>query len=134
MNRFEGHIGAIRTHEQLSQVTAVLTSGLQIQAVVIETPETAAYLKKGGGVFVLFKETELFLCLPGNTGISEPNQIPAVVATIEAGALLTWVGLRTEIGDLGAIIPSDSVKRLRLAPGNEVIACVKTTEVMLSGL
>jgi molybdopterin-binding protein len=134
MNRYEGHIGAIRTHQQLSQVTAVLSGGLQIQAVVIETPETAAYLKPGSDVSVIFKETEVLLCLPGNTGISEPNQIPAQVAVIQAGTLLTWVGLQTAIGDLGAVIPSDAVRLLQLAPGNEVIACVKTTEVMLSGL
>ncbi|MGB5188978.1 TOBE domain-containing protein [Robiginitalea sp.] len=134
MNRLEGHIGAIRTCDQISRVTAVLDAGQEIQAVVIETPETAPYLKKGSKTAVLFKETEVILCLPGNSQISEPNQIPAQVDKMEAGILFTWIGLRTPIGDLGAIIPSESVSLLGLTPGKEVIACVKTTEVMLSGL
>jgi molybdopterin-binding protein len=133
MNRFDAHIGEVRTHEQLSQVTAVFQSGLKVQAIVIETPETAAYLVEGGSVSVLFKETEVILFLPGHPGISEPNQIPGEVKSMEAGALLTWVCLETEIGDLGAIIPSDSVKHLNLLVGSEAVACIKTTEVMLSG-
>lgn len=133
MNRFQGHIGAIRTCEQISLVSAVLEAGQQIQAVVIETPETAPYLKMGGAVAVLFKETEVILYLPGKTQISEPNQIPAEVDRLEEGTLFTWVGLRTPIGHIGAIIPAESVALLGLIPGKEVIACVKTTEVMLSG-
>ncbi len=133
MNRLEGHIGAIRTSQQISLVTTVLDAGHEIQAVVIETPETAPYLKNGDRAAVLFKETEVLLYLPGTTQISEPNQIPAEVDKLEAGTLFTWVGLRTPIGDLGAIIPADSVALLGLVPGKKVVACVKTTEVMLSG-
>lgn len=134
MNRFEGHIGEIRTHEQLSQVSVVLSDGLTIQAMVIETPETASYLDKGGKVSVLFKETEVILCLSGTKGISEPNQIKGNVFAIESGTLLSWVSLKTEIGNIGAVIPSESVVKLGLQKGQAAIACVKTTEVMLSGI
>mgnify|MGYP001826517494 FL=1 len=133
MNRFQGHIGAIRTCEQISLVTTILETDHEIQAVVIETPETAPYLKTGGKAAVLFKETEVILGLPGTLQLSEPNQIPAEVVRMEPGTLLTWVALRTAFGDIGAIIPAESVALLGLVPGKEVIACVKTTEVMLSG-
>ena len=133
MNRLEGHVGAIRTCDQISQVTVVLPGGHEIRAVVIETPETAAYLQKDGEVAVLFKETEVILCLPGSTQTSEPNQLPARVEDLEQGALFTWVGLETPIGNLGAVIPSESVPFLGLKPGIDVVVCVKTTEVMLSG-
>ena len=133
MNRFQGHIGAIRTCQQISLVTTILEADHEIQAVVIETPETAPYLKIGGKAAVLFKETEVVLGLPGTLQLSEPNQIPAEVDRLEPGTLFTWVGLRTPIGDIGAVIPAESVALLGLIPGKEVIACVKTTEVMLSG-
>lgn len=134
MNRFEGKIVAIQTHEPFSQVTADLGGGVSLQATVIDTPETAGYLVEGGPVSVHFKETEVILCLPGMPGISEPNLIPGKLTAIENGSLLTWVGLQTGIGSLGAVIPSEAVKQLHLQPGQEVLACVKTTEVMLSGL
>lgn len=134
MNKFDGHIGQIRTHEQLSQVTVVLDGGIKVQAIVIETPETAAYLADGGKVSVLFKETEVILCLAGNTGFSEPNQIKGKIKSMETGALLAWVCLQTDIGDIGAVIPSDAIKNLGLDKGKDVIACVKTTEVMLSAI
>jgi molybdopterin-binding protein len=134
MNRFEGHIVAVNTHDPLSRVITDLGGGLRLQATVIETPRTAAYLREGSRVAVHFKETEVILCLPGTPGVSEPNLIPGTLGSIEEGVLLTWVGLQTGIGTLGAVIPSESIRLLHLHPGQEVLACIKTTEVMLSEL
>ncbi|MDM9630838.1 TOBE domain-containing protein [Robiginitalea aurantiaca] len=132
MNKFDGHIAEIQTHEQLSKVTAVLEGGLRIQAMVIETPDTADYMVEGGKISVHFKETEVILCLPETSGISEPNQVQGIIVSLESGVLLTWVCLQTKIGDIGAVIPSDAVKALDLSIGKKAVACVKTTEVMLS--
>ena len=134
MNRFEGTIVAVRTHEPLSRVTVGLGGGVRLQATVIETPLTAPHLTEGSRVAVHFKETEVILLLPGATGLSEPNLISATLSAMEEGVLLSWVGLQTEFGNLGAVIPSESVGQLHLHPGQKVLACIKTTEVMLSGL
>ena len=132
MNRFKGHIKVIQTQEPFSRVTTVLEGGIQLQAMVIETPATASYLAEGGHIVVHFKETEVILCLPGNSGISEPNQIQGTVQSIEPGTLLSWVSLQTVLGSVGAVVPSDALKNLGLEVGGEAVACVKTTEVMLS--
>lgn len=133
MNRLEGHIGNIRTRDGISRVTVILAQGCEIRAVVIETPETVDYLREGGQVAVLFKETGVILALPDIGQTSEPNRLPARVEHLEEGTLFTWVGLYSPIGDLGAVIPADSVGSLGLKPGKDVVVCVKTTEIMLSG-
>ena len=132
MNRFRGHIAAIQTEEQFSGVTIVLEGDIALQAMVIETPASAPYLVEGGDVVVHFKETEVILCLPGDLGLSEPNRLSGTVHSLEPGRLLSWVCLRTTLGDIGAVVPSEAWEKLDLKVGDPAIACIKTTEVMLS--
>ena len=89
MNRLYGKIEEIQVSGHLSQVTISLAKGLQVQAVVIETPETASYLSQGGQIGVLFKETEVILSLGEGCRTSLENQILTQVEAMEAGELLS---------------------------------------------
>ena len=134
MNRLEGHIDNIRTHGPLSLVTVSLPGSLQIRAIVIEQPETGSYLNEGKEIAVLFKETEVILCGSGAADLSIQNRIPAAVAHIEAGDLLSRVVLRTGAGAVEAIVPTDSIQAMGLEKGRDLLVLVKTNEVMLSDL
>ena len=134
MNRLEGNIADILTHGNLSLVSVDLGRGLQIQAIVIERPETAEYLQEGNRIAVLFKETEVILGSPDSTGISVQNRIPIVIMKIHRGRLLSRVQLKSPAGNLEAIVPSDAVSELDLKEAGELTAFVKTNEVMLAAL
>lgn len=100
-------------------------------SIVIETPETANYLKTGAPVIVMFKETEVIIS-KNSADISLQNQIPVKVTAIEQGKLLSQLNLQYQQHTLCSIITTNAVQQLQLQPGSEVIAMIKTNEIMLS--
>ena len=134
MNRFEGTIEKIESHGHLSLVTVALPGGQSVRSIVIETPETASYLQEGYAISAVFKETEVILCNLETPQISIQNKFPMEVVDVEEGRLLSRILLRSEVGELASIVPSETLTALGLRPGNKVFALVKTNEVMLSDI
>ena len=134
MNRFEGNIEKVESHGHLSLVTVAIPGGQSVQSIVIETPETAAYLREGHKIAVVFKETEVILCGSETPQISIRNKFPMEVADVEEGRLLSRILLRSEVGELASVVPSETLTALGLRPGKKVVALVKTNEVMLSDI
>ena len=134
MNRFRGHIVRIETSGALSLVAVSLSGGVELAAVVIETPDSASYLKVGSPISVLFMETEVILSTGGATGIGIQNRIQGQVRKVETGDLLSKVSLETPLGALEAIMGSGELTSLGLAAGDQATALIKINEVMLSAL
>ena len=130
MNILPGTIRDLQVHGNLTLVK-VAVSDITITSIVIETPETANYLKVGAPVKVMFKETEVIIGKSG-VGISLQNQIPVKVVAIEQGQLLCQLNMQYQEYTLCSIITSNAVNQLQLRPGVEVIAMIKTNEIMLS--
>ncbi len=134
MNRFEGTIEKVESHGHLSLVTVAIPGGLSVRSIVIETPDTATYLREGHAIAVVFKETEVILCSSETQQISIRNKFPMEVVGVEEGRLLSRILLRSEAGELASVVPSETLSALGLHPGSKVFALVKTNEVMLSDL
>lgn len=134
MNSFNGNIKTIQVNGNLSLVLVEVTPKLQLKAIVIDTPETAAYLQSEAPVAVLFKETEVIIATAEVPQISLQNRIPASIVSVEKGVLLTKLKLQSDAGVLIAIISTDSASHLELQEGKKVIAMIKLNEVMLRGL
>ena len=132
MNSFQGNIVDIKTSGNLSLVSVELESQQLIQSIIIETPKTAAYLKNGGPIQVLFKETEVVIATEKLKTISLQNQIAANVSQVDSGELLSKVVLNSELGPLVSVISTRAVEQLNLAAGVSVFAMIKLNEVMLS--
>lgn len=132
MNRLYGKIDEILVSGHLSQVTVALSGGVRVQAVVIENPETASYLTEGGPIGVLFKETEVILALGEGSLTTLENQIPVQVERLDEGALLSRVALRCEAGPITAVVAARAARRLGLQPGQEVLALIASSEIMLT--
>jgi molybdopterin-binding protein len=132
MNRLYGKIEAVQVSGHLSQVTISLAEGLQVQAVVIETPETASYLADGGQIGVLFKETEVVLSVGEGCRTSLENRIPVRVESLQEGELLSRVALQSEAGGITAVVATRAAKRLGLEAGQEVFALIPSSEIMLT--
>ena len=101
-------------------------------SIVIDTPETASFLKVKNEVKIIFKETEVIIGVGDMSGISLRNKMPGTVKSIDADKLLSKLTLETPMGDITSIITSNAVEQLKIKPGMEVTAMVKTNELILS--
>lgn len=131
MNSLKGEIEHIEISGNLSLV-GIKVGECQFKSIVVETPETVDYLRVGGAVDVLFKETEVIIAIGDNLQISLRNKMISTITSIEKGKLLAKLVLQTNAGEVISIITSNAVDNLNLKEGSEVIAMVKTNEILLA--
>jgi len=132
MNSLSGKISDIRVSGNLSIVSIDIDQKVTLKSIIIENPVTSPYLKNGHQINVLFKETEVVIGKNEKHAISLQNRITGKVKNIERGELISKVIVKTEVGEIVAIISSNAVMQLELQIGSEVIAMVKLNETMLS--
>lgn len=132
MNRLSGHINKLQVEGNITLVSLLLEGDLKIQTVVIDTPETAEYLKLNHEVNVLFKETEVVIGLENTKGISLQNKIPCRVRAIQIGKLLSSIELECPAGTVRALVSTEALGDLKIESGQKVLAMMKLNEVMLS--
>ena len=132
MNKLFGNIETIQGCGHLSLVSVNLGSGLQLSAIVIETPDTAPYLSKGGPIGVLFKETEVVIAVGDGLGTSLENRLPVQVDRIEEGTLMCRLELQSGAGPITAVVEARGARRLGLAPGQHAYALIPCSEIMLA--
>ena len=130
MNSLKGHIKSIKSHENLSLVK-IDVGDYSFTTVVIETSDTADYLKLGSEIRVLFKETEVLICLKPCPDISLQNRIECEIREIMKGKLLSQISMQSSIGNIKSIITTNAVEQLKLKENDQVIAMIKTNEIML---
>lgn len=131
MNILKGKIASIKVNGDLSIVKVDL-GNILFSTILIDTPETADFLKLNNEVKVIFKETEVILGVGDMSGISLRNKLFGVVHRIESDELLSKVTIKTDVGIISSIITSNAVKQLNIVEGLELSAMIKTNEMMLS--
>ncbi|OIR17867.1 DNA-binding transcriptional regulator ModE [mine drainage metagenome] len=130
MNRLKGQIVAIDSNSHLSLVDVAVGDDV-FTATLLETPETADYLKIGSKVTLLFKETEVALAKNLSGLISLRNRIVVTIRSIERGDILSAVRLDYVGNALTSVITARAVDRLQLAVGDQVEALIKANEIAL---
>ncbi|MDE2221498.1 MAG: TOBE domain-containing protein [Candidatus Omnitrophica bacterium] len=130
MNKLTGKIVALETSPHMSMVD-VDVDGDVFCSIVLETPASAAYLKQGQPVTLLFKEAEVSIGKNLSGLISLRNRFKGTVKQLEKSPILTKVFLEYKKGQVVSIISTRSAQKLALAPGDEVEWLVKTNEVSL---
>lgn len=131
MNILSGTITDIKICSALSLVK-VETQSITLSSIIIETPNTVDYLKVGNEIDVLFKETEVILSTASSLPISLQNRIPCVIKKIKKGELLCSIILLFKEEEITSIITRNAVNTLGLEEGMEVLAMIKTNEMMLA--
>jgi molybdopterin-binding protein len=130
MNILHGKIESVSVQGYLS-IVGIRVEHLSLSAIVIDTPETASYLKPGHAIRVVFKETEVIIGKGKRHDISLQNKLEGTVAALESGVLLSRVTVETAVGAIVSVITSRAVQQLGLEVGSGVTAMIKTNEVML---
>lgn len=131
MNILSGNIKSITTSGELSLIQ-VECNVLLLSAILIDTAETAPYLRQYQPVKVMFKETEVVLGKGTDFQISLQNRLEGTITSIEKGILLSKVILSTDCGNITSIVTSRAIDQLELTTGSVATAMVKTNEIMLS--
>ena len=131
MNILIGAIKEIEVNGELS-IVRVDVNGNLLSTIVIDTPETAPFLKQGNPVRVIFKETEVIIGVGDMKGISLRNKFLGKIKVMKKDLLLSKITVDTAVGEISSIITSNAVDQLKLHEGMEVCAMIKTNELMLS--
>ena len=131
MNSFPGKITGITTEQNLSLVK-IEVQGVEFKSIVVEKPQSASYLKIGQPVNILFKETEVIIGDASTKYISLQNRILCQILKVNKGKLLSELLLSFGNLWMRAVITSNAVTQLNLDEGVEVMALIKTNEIMLS--
>jgi molybdate transport system regulatory protein len=130
MNRLEGTIRRIESSASVSLVE-VSVGGDLFFSVVLERPDNHPYLRPGGPIRLLFKDTEVVLAKDPTCRVSLINRAAGRIRRIETGTVLTRVELDYEAGPVAAVVSSRSARELSLAAGDEVVWMVKASEISL---
>ena len=130
MNELSGRITSVESSEDMS-IVEVDVSGDRFCSIILETPVTASYLRKGEEIILFFKETEVSIAKNLSGLISLRNRIPSQVKSIEKSPLLSKVILNYKGREIVSIITTSSVTRLDLKEGDFVEWLVKTNEISL---
>jgi len=131
MNTINATIVSVESNGELSLVR-MRSEGLKFTSIVIDTPETAAYLKPENPVKIIFKENEVILANGADCSISLQNKMPGEIVKVESDKLLSKLVINTPVGNITSIITTNAVKQLDLHLGKKIVAMVKTNEIMLS--
>jgi molybdopterin-binding protein len=67
----------------------------------------------------------------GVVALSARNQLRTRIVSVRADGVMAEVRLQLGEQELVAVITRESVDRLGLAPGDEVVAVIKSTEIMI---
>lgn len=131
MNSLKGIITRIKSDEHFSLVE-MEANGNTFKSIIIETPETVSFLKIGSHIKIMFKETEVSIAKEISGKISLQNKIPCTINKIEKGKLLSKIILNFKDVQIGSVITTGAVEQLALKENDEVLALIKTNEVILA--
>jgi len=101
--------------------------------IVIDTPDTAGYLRIGRPVLLCFKELQVVIAKSVNGIIGIQNQIKCRVSTLAEGVLLFKVKMDFCHQEIEAILTATEARMLDLKPGDEVDCFIKASQISISG-
>lgn len=130
MNRLRGKIVDIETDGNISLVT-IEAEQTRFSSTVIDTTESASYLKVSSDVYMVFKETEMAIGKNLSGGLSLRNRFAATITAVDLGKVLAKVEIDFKGHRLHSIITARSARNLDLKIGDQVEGIVKTTEISL---
>ncbi|MET7983815.1 TOBE domain-containing protein [Streptomyces sp. NPDC005281] len=130
-NQLPGTVTSVTPGEVMATVKVRLDAGQEITAAVTLEAVQELGLTSGSAVRALVKSTEVSLATGQVDGLSIRNQLPGTVTDVTSGGAMARVKVRVAGTELTSAITRDAVSELGLAPGSEVVALIKSTEVAL---
>lgn len=130
MNRIEARINRIESTDNITIITFEAEGrGMRMMALGLNLP-----LSAGTRVILGFKASHVALARELSGELSISNRLPAVIESVETGALVSSVMLRVGAALIESIITRESAERLRLQNGDTVTALVKASDLSIVDL
>lgn len=124
-NKIKAKVLAIKNSGSLYRVDLATKGGTNLALVCFDCAK-----KVGDIVEVGVNPTNVSIA-KDSKNLSISNQILAQISGIEKGEILTKISAIFEDVSLKSIITTDSANRLNLAPFNEVVFLVKSTDMFI---
>ncbi len=131
MNKVQGIVTEVISEGHLSLVR-IEAQGHTYSSIVIDTPESAPYLRTGNEIYMLFKENEVVIAKEFSGAISMQNRFEGSVTQIDTGKLLCRVTVNWYNVEITSLITAQACRQLNITVGDTVTAMVKTNEIMLA--
>ena len=94
--------------------------------------ENLQNLKIGDEVWLNFKSSDVFVATSPLLNCSVSNEIKAQISDIQKGQITSSLHLNAGKFEFESIISTASLKRLNLAPGDQIYAYVKATSLYIA--
>jgi len=132
-NRLAGTVEAVLTGTVMAEVT-VAVAGEHLVAVITRHSAERLGLAQGDAVTVLIKATEVMLAKGSDRldRLTTRNQVAGKVTAVQPGSVMAEVTIDAGGSELVAAVTRAGVERLGLSAGDDVVALIKATEVMLA--
>jgi molybdate transport system regulatory protein len=119
-------------HGQIHAHVQILWKEIPLSVIITKASCEEMHLSVGDTIYVLVKGTDIMLAKSFSGVLSARNRAKGIVKEIIKGDVLSKVFVESQGDMLHAIITNASLKDMDIHKGDEVIAIVKSTELILS--
>ncbi len=132
-NQIVATVASVEKGSVNASVTLKTPQGTELKAVITNQSVEALALEAGQNVTAFFKASHVLIAVGSAANISARNKLLGSVSKITRGAVNSEVDIKLAGGDIiVAIITNEAVSDLALKEGGEVVAIIKSTDVMIA--
>lgn len=130
-NQFAGTVTKVN-EGAVNGIVTIDVNGTPVSATISMAAIKELGLEPGKAAYAVIKATEVMVGRGEHLTLSARNQFPGKVISVEKGAVNSIVKLAVLGGHtMSATISNAAVEELGLAPGEDALAVVKATSVMV---
>ena len=132
MNKISGKISQIESDKYISLVGVDTKIG-RFYSLIVETPETADYLKIGNKVNLLFKETEVEI-LKNCYSEKNLNTFEGNIFKIQKGKVLSKIFIKNENLEIVSVSTTKGIELLEITESQKIFFYIKPNEIVIEAL
>ena len=130
-NQFAGTVTKV-AEGAVNGIVTIDVNGTPVSATISMSAIRELGLEPGKKACAVIKATEVMVGRGEHLTLSARNQFPGRVESVEKGAVNSIVRIRALGGNvISATISTNAVEELALKPGEEALAVIKATSVMV---
>ncbi|WP_331774115.1 TOBE domain-containing protein [Sulfurospirillum sp. 1612] len=130
-NQIRGVVDKIVTGDVNANVIVVPKSGHELFANITNSGIESLMVQEGDEVVAIFKSSSIMLSTDENITISARNRISGIITQITQNNTNSEVVIDVGGDSITSVITTGSVKRLGLKVGSQVVALIKSSEIMI---
>ncbi len=132
MNKISGEISQIESDKYISLVGVDTKIG-RFYSLIVETPETADYLKIKRKVNLLFKETEVEI-LKNCYLEKNLNTFEGTISNIQKGKILSRISIKNGDLEIISVLTTKGIEILELKENEKIFFYIKPNEIVIEAV